>query len=133
MRKSYLVGGVVSVLAVAVGAALAYRSWQAEQERLAAIEADRPAAIHREAVKERLNDPDSAVFRSVVQSKRDPEVWCGEVNARNRMGGMVGFTRYVAVVEQDRELKVLDKITFEPLDPAGRDAFEKRWSLLCLR
>ena len=44
----------------------------------------------------RLNDPDSAKFRGV---KYFPQTGagCGDLNARNRMGGYVGFTSFVAL------------------------------------
>ena len=47
---------------------------------------------YQSIVKLHLNDPDSAVFRNSFKAKRGKDVWCGEVNAKNRMGGMVGFT-----------------------------------------
>lgn len=43
-----------------------------------------------ESVRYLLYDPDSAQFRNQFR-------WCGEVNAKNRMGGYVGFTRYVVL------------------------------------
>ncbi|MDH1308940.1 hypothetical protein N5C40_20735 [Pseudomonas fulva] len=45
-----------------------------------------------DAVKEKLFDPDSAEFRN-DRIMSDGTV-CGEVNAKNRMGGYVGFTDY---------------------------------------
>lgn len=61
-----------------------------------------PEALARVIVRAELNDPESAVFRSErVSPKRTTNnytVVCGEVNSRNRLGGMVGFTRYVAEV-----------------------------------
>ncbi len=47
-----------------------------------------------EAVKQQLNDPDSAEFRD--ERKMSDGTICGEVNAKNRMGGYVGFTPYAA-------------------------------------
>ena len=44
------------------------------------------------SVKERLSDPGSAQFRN-VQAKNGAV--CGEVNAKNKMGGYVGFTRFM--------------------------------------
>ena len=43
-----------------------------------------------------LIDPDSAQFRNVIVSKADAMIYCGEVNGKNRFGGMVGFTRFVS-------------------------------------
>jgi hypothetical protein len=42
-----------------------------------------------------LNDPESARFRKVFVSPRGRAV-CGEVNAKNRMGGYVGFKRFIS-------------------------------------
>ncbi|MDP3492511.1 MAG: hypothetical protein Q8R82_05315 [Hyphomonadaceae bacterium] len=48
----------------------------------------------REAVKNELLDPFSAEFRNVRQRLGN---WCGEVNAKNRMGGYVGWSLFGAV------------------------------------
>lgn len=107
----------------------------AEMAAAAAAAASAAAAAldakHQDAVRNHLNDPDSAVFRNYARSPRDPEVWCGEINARNRMGGMVGFTRYVAVVKADRKLAVLDDVQFDSRSSEGRAAFRGRWSAMC--
>ncbi len=60
-------------------------------------EAHRKSPIGRqeEAIKRSLNNPNSAVIRSQRQSKVSKEFWCCEVKARNRMGGMVDYVRYV--------------------------------------
>lgn len=60
---------------------------QAKQE---ATQAKQKAQIEVAAqkVKEGLIDPDSAKFRNQQGN-------CGEVNAKNRMGGYTGFSRYV--------------------------------------
>lgn len=61
-----------------------------------------PTALARVIVRGELNDPSSAEFRrESVSAKRTTTgqiVVCGEVNARNRMGGMIGFTKYVAEI-----------------------------------
>ncbi|MGE6320574.1 hypothetical protein ACQKEF_09885 [Pseudomonas oryzihabitans] len=61
--------------------------------------------LARKAVKEKLNDPDSAQFRNDRVTEAEPGVKakggfyvCGEVNAKNRMGGYTGFTQYVASI-----------------------------------
>jgi hypothetical protein len=41
-----------------------------------------------------LTDPDSAQFKS-VRSSASATYTCGEVNAKNRMGGFVGFTPFL--------------------------------------
>ncbi|AXW00533.1 hypothetical protein CJO81_06990 [Ralstonia solanacearum] len=52
----------------------------------------------RKQVLDRLTDPSTAQFRNtfygpVVDGER---AWCGEVNAKNQMGGYVGFERFIA-------------------------------------
>lgn len=84
-----------------------------------------------------LNDPDSTQFRGSRQSTRDALVWCGEVNAKNRLGGMVGFTRYVLQMPEpeldanparDPEGARL----FSKLDFDGSDGFAAKWRLWCV-
>jgi hypothetical protein len=49
----------------------------------------------QEAVRNNLNDPTSATFKGLMlTSYHQHQYMCGEVNARNRMGGLVGFTRF---------------------------------------
>ena len=45
-----------------------------------------------DAVARQLRDPESAQFRDVKYFQR---YVCGEVNAKNGMGGYVGFTRFI--------------------------------------
>jgi hypothetical protein len=47
----------------------------------------------KEAVGRELYDPSSAQFRNIQKSTMG---YCGEVNAKNRMGGYVGFKRFHA-------------------------------------
>jgi len=109
------IGGACVALALA---GVAY-DWKANRS---------PEALSMAVVKSKLNDPDSAVFRNHQKAKRGGEgVWCGELNARNRMGGMVGFTRYVLAMEADRNLAILDKVSFDD----GDAEFRGKWSLMC--
>lgn len=93
---------------------------------------------HRAVVTSHLNDPDSAKFRNVMRGTRDPEVWCGEINARNRMGGMVGFRPYVAYVKTDRSQDYADQLFVQP-DEDGRGGigiesvadFRSKWNAVC--
>jgi hypothetical protein len=82
-----------------------------------------------------LNDPDSAQFRDVKQSKRETKAWCGELNARNRMGGMAGFTRYVVLLPEDaRSTLSHDRETAKLLagfHTEGSDGFDAKWRLWC--
>lgn len=53
----------------------------------------------RKQLLDRLTDPSSAQIRNtfygpVVDGER---AWCGEVNAKNQMGGYVGFARFIAM------------------------------------
>ena len=54
-----------------------------------------PSVKQRITVKQALFDPESAVFRNERQSRVNKIFWCGEVNAKNLMGGNAGFHRYV--------------------------------------
>lgn len=47
----------------------------------------------RKPVLATLKDPDSALFRNQFVGRR---ALCGEVNARNGMGGYAGYTRFIA-------------------------------------
>ena len=76
-----------------------------DTEELAQIaerdKADEAAALA--VLRERLFDADSAKFRNVQHSAR---MTCGEVNAKNKMGGYIGFKKFIvvdklAVVETD--------------------------------
>lgn len=63
-----------------------------------------------------LKDPESAQFRNQYGL-------CGEVNAKNAMGGYVGYRRFIAVRE---DLVVVDDgLTSSPAD------FEKVWASSC--
>lgn len=44
-----------------------------------------------------LKDPDSALFRNQYVGRR---ALCGEVNARNAMGGYTGYSRFIAAGDQ---------------------------------
>jgi hypothetical protein len=47
-------------------------------------------------VRNALTDPDSANFRDVYLTPKGVIV-CGQVNAKNRYGGYVGFRRFISV------------------------------------
>lgn len=66
----------------------------------------------KQAVRSNLNDPDSAVFKDLrLNMYHGDRYVCGEVNARNRMGGLVGFTRFFVRADQ-----VMPFPTFNPSD-----------------
>jgi len=64
-----------------------------------------------------LKDPDSAKFRNVVAIRG---VVCGEINAKNSMGGYVGFRRFISL---DGEA-VFDNDSFK---------FEETWGGACIK
>lgn len=70
-----------------------------------------PVYQAQEAVRAKLNDPASAQFRNVTQTVGGP--FCGEVNAKNRMGGYVGFRWFDAFPMNDGKWHVsIDEDTF---------------------
>lgn len=93
----------------------------------------RPEQRITTVIKRLMSDPASVQLEDLQQSKRDPEVWCGRINARNRMGGMVGFKKFVisapgfADTFSDAELVgLLSRVTLE-----DEDGFQSRRSLYC--
>ncbi len=93
----------------------------------------RPEQRITSVLKRWANDPASLVLEDMQQSKRDPEVWCGRLNARNRMGGMVGFKGFVvsapgvnSFITNEETVEVLMNMTLD--DQQGYDA---RRSLYC--
>lgn len=62
------------------------------------------------AVKLQLLDPGSAEFRAVeTKWVRQSRVVCGEVNAKNRLGGYVGFRAFVYFPDQDSAFLATDE------------------------
>lgn len=59
-------------------------------------------AEHREAeaaVKAQLSDPGSAQFRNLrTKWNRGTKIVCGDVNAKNRLGGYEGFRPFIHTV-----------------------------------
>lgn len=75
--------------------------------------------IIKDHVREKLKDPQSAVFRNTAFSDLDGIPFlCGEVNSRNSFGGMTGYQRFIGtgansvlIEEQSSEFHVLwDKV-----------------------
>jgi hypothetical protein len=80
-----------------------------------------------EAVANQLVDPNSAEFRN-VQVTDDDDV-CGEVNAKNRMGGYTGFSPFVTVYNGRGEM-VVDVFSWEEMSELGpKLAWAKRRTL----
>lgn len=112
-----------------------YKAWgMASAQRAAEAFKTTPIGQQREAVKRFLNDPESAEFRNEKLSKRE-NVFCGEVNAKNRMGAMVGFTRYIAEIDgalpdlQRVDLDVTNAYSDHEKTVAAN--FQSRWSIYC--
>ena len=59
-----------------------------------------------EKVKEILIDSQSAIFRNVRAPQSYKKVVCGEVNAKNRMGGYTGFQKFISI---DRTPTMIDE------------------------
>lgn len=109
---------VLSVIVVSIGLIVFIWIWHHQYVNSTkykvsqAIEADRIRQIHLDAqinriVRSKLVDPDSAQFRN--QSGK-----CGEVNAKNRMGGYTGFKRYVVLSEELAFIEgAMDQNSFE--------------------
>lgn len=135
-RQLLAVAAVASV-ASAAGVAAALWGWShhtqrqhslAAQAAASAAEAQRatPQGRQRAAIERILNDPASAQFRNEARSTRDAQAWCGEINARNRMGGMAGFSRYAVRLPDDPTLDAFSAEIY--LEPGSRDSPEHaRW------
>jgi hypothetical protein len=103
MRKVVL--GVAVLLAVLVAGVFGYRAYLISELR--------------KPVLAELNDPDSAVFRReevVGPWALSKTVLCGEVNAKNRMGGFVGYRQFSATSD--------DAIVFDAALDSGGCGFE---------
>jgi len=85
-----------------------------------------PYADHLKIVKQNLIDPGSAEFRNSRLSRENKGVWCGEVNAKNRMGGMAGFTRYILMVPGYSPNILMGSLKFD-----GSPEFQESWNVWC--
>lgn len=80
-----------------------------------------PIFIAKRAVVRTMKDPDSAQFRDVRWRRASGDLLatvCGEVNARNALGGYVGFTRFVAGITTSLQTEVV-------VDPANFIAVDR--------
>jgi hypothetical protein len=59
-----------------------------------------PTRKVEQAVRDRLRDPDSAIFRDVHYYSNN-QVGCGMVNAKNGMGGYVGYRAFILFPDGD--------------------------------
>ena len=78
--------------------------------------------IGQEAVRERLKDPESAIFRDVYFVNRVAPVACGWFNAKNSFGGYGDWQRFIAAGDQ---LVVLES------DMASTADMTQSWNLVC--
>lgn len=83
---------VVVVAAVAVGWKPGMQHWHAQREQQ---RVERLIQRERPVVASALKDPVSAQWRN-EKVRAGGVVVCGELNAKNSMGGYVGFKRYIA-------------------------------------
>ena len=87
----------------------------------------------RKPILAQLNDPDSAQFRAErVYGNWTPagSALCGEVNAKNAMGGYVGYAPFEAGVAQgsiERPEDLLKACEFEPDAKAQSAWWHLRW------
>lgn len=68
---------------------------------------------HRKSVLAELKDPDSAKFRSEKLLNRDGltvdgTTLCGEVNAKNEMGGYTGYKKFASASSRHAEIATTD-------------------------
>ena len=92
-----------------------------------------PTTAHRQAVLERLFDAQSALFRDEFQPSGSTTTWCGQVNSRNLMGGMAGYTRYVVLFDPrwPNDPARADVYLDQEGDNKGAPAFALRWNSYC--
>lgn len=88
MTKKTILIATVAVIALAAAGGAYY--WQQTRS---------PMAIAKKVVLAGLHDPDSAIFENFRQSTKSPAYWCGAVNAKNRLGGYVGFQNFVLEIK----------------------------------
>ncbi len=87
-------------------------------------------AILESVVKNKLTDPDSAQFRRLTlyadpESSKSLEL-CGEFNAKNRMGGYMGYTGfeasgYFATPQKLADGLLMSSALIEDIDAHGND------------
>lgn len=125
MKKLRVAAVVVGVAALAAAGVAGYRH-MAER------------SIHEratDAVRRALNDPESARFDRVTYNAATLST-CGLVNAKNRMGGYVGFTRFVVNMDGAAEFQPPEPPTYGALDErqAAADrlmAFLTNYKIVC--
>ncbi|MEQ1977457.1 hypothetical protein [Xenorhabdus sp. SGI240] len=112
-------------------AILAFASGFAAKEAISLVDFDsKEIAKAKEIVRERLKDPDSAVFEDMVENPHIKGVVCGSYNAKNSYGGYGGKTKFIMST-----LWSADGAEIETYDSTGSEeqkkAFLERWISLC--
>lgn len=103
--KARVLTGVLALLVAVVGGAVFYL-WRSNYSA---------SALVMRQVRAALVDPESARFQD-VRAFSETKAGCGVVNAKNRMGGYIGNTRFVALPDGN--------VIFEPQSDDGTGALE---------
>lgn len=137
----------VVILVIAVGIiAAGYLLWQ---HNTMANQRNRIIEILESQLSDHLVDPDSAKFRSLVLY-RDPiqgvpadidngsYALCGKVNAKNRMGGYVGYRRFASVtvisLSDHQAIPAASGAFIDDSDEhPGDTSFDAFWAKVCNR
>jgi hypothetical protein len=88
------------------------------------------SSVAETAVKETMYDAESARFRNVARAPGTAITWCGEVNGKNRFGGMVGFKRFVVLLDPRRPTDPRDATVHIETDNDD-SSFQGRWNVYC--
>jgi hypothetical protein len=106
-----VVKGCLALVAVAVVSSASYYLWESRYSGSARV---------MNQVRVALVDPESARFQD-VRAYPETNGGCGLVNARNRMGGYTGFTRFIALSGGE--------VIFGPLGDDGTGTAQARLDL----
>lgn len=126
-----VLGGALMLCACGRGATKAAESKPKQPSEAEVLSAQSAKAV--EMIKSQLKDPDSARFRNVRAvpfmgiGDKVGDVFCGEVNARNSMGGYTGFERFAVNLAGRQDMQKVYII--EPGDPPA----EVFYDLLCTK
>lgn len=101
-RSAGVFMGIAGVI-LGIGGTLGWQAWNAKRDR------DSAEAL-QQRVRAHLADPESARFQNLRFFSHSKAV-CGQVNAKNRMGGYVGFTSFVLLPNET--------IHFRPEEPSS--------------
>ena len=110
MKKTLLFAGI-TVTAIAIAASLF--AWH-----------NTPFRIAEAVVKKELNDPGSAKFRNLKKAVNEVGALyiCGDVNAKNRMGGYVGYVRFLVMDIETKPFVFLSSKGEEKYFPCGDES-----------